>query len=187
MQVIYSLQRDGDRQQTWKLLLGHGRGDDVAATLNPAAGRGLTHLVRHGCALHQKVRGSGLGVAARLSDRVHVAAAHLVSGTVEPCTHVRFHTLLPLRAVSAGYWIGSGRRRSAERQGARGSCAPDVRYHSNRVEMISLLLAWLRNAYQRLSGSGVGEATRLTDRVHVAAAHLVSGRSLISSFWLHTG
>ena len=30
-----------------------GRGDDMASTLNPVAGRGLTHLVRLGCALHQ--------------------------------------------------------------------------------------------------------------------------------------
>ena len=30
-----------------------GRGDDAASILNPVAGRGLTHLVRLGCGLHQ--------------------------------------------------------------------------------------------------------------------------------------
>lgn len=87
LQVVYSLKHGDERQQTWKLLLGRGRGDDVAASLNPAAGRGLTHLVRHGCALHQRATGSGLGVAARLSDRVHAAAAQLVSGSFRDLPH----------------------------------------------------------------------------------------------------
>jgi hypothetical protein len=78
--VVYSLGAEADAQRKWKLLLGRGRGDNVAATLNPAAGRGLTHLLRHGCALHQRAAGSGVGVSLRGGGRLHAAAAHLVSG-----------------------------------------------------------------------------------------------------------
>jgi hypothetical protein len=85
--VIYSLGAEADAERKWKLLLGRGRGDDVAATLNPAAGRGLTHLTRHGCALHQRASGTGVGVSLRGGERLHAAAAHLVSGAdVRPCS-----------------------------------------------------------------------------------------------------
>lgn len=79
-QVIYSLHSSRERSSSLKLLLGAGRGDDVAGSLNPAAGRGLTHLTRFGAAPHQRVCGSGLGGAWRAGRRTHAAAAHLISG-----------------------------------------------------------------------------------------------------------
>ena len=42
------------------------RGQDVAYTLNPLAGQGLTSAVKHGNPLHQKVLGSVIGAAADL-------------------------------------------------------------------------------------------------------------------------
>ncbi len=45
-----------------------GRGDDAASTLNPVAGRGLTHLVRLGCALHQ------VRLVGRSDVATHIAA-----------------------------------------------------------------------------------------------------------------
>lgn len=129
--VVYSLKRGGERQQTWKLLLGRGRGDDVAATLNPAAGRGLTHLIRHGCALHQRVRGSGAGVAARLSERVHAAAVHLVSGQpgfddagvdAAPCGGTASSLAQATVAVSAACSVGL----AAVRQRRCGCGGPDL-------------------------------------------------------------
>ena len=50
-QVLYSL--TPARNMNVVLAPVGGRGDDAASTLNPVAGRGLTHLVRLGCALHQ--------------------------------------------------------------------------------------------------------------------------------------
>lgn len=55
----------------------------MAATLDPAAGRGLSHLTRHGCALHQRAAGSGVGLALCGGGRLHAAAAHLVSGILD--------------------------------------------------------------------------------------------------------
>jgi hypothetical protein len=68
------------RQHTsGKVVVGAGRGNDVAASLNPAAGRGLTHLLRCGSAPHQRVRGTGAGGTVRLAPRAHASAAHLVA------------------------------------------------------------------------------------------------------------
>ena len=50
-QMLYTL--SPARKLTIVLAPVGGRGDDVASTLNPVAGRGLTHLVRFGCGLHQ--------------------------------------------------------------------------------------------------------------------------------------
>ena len=66
------------------LVAGTGRGDDVAASLNPAAGRGLSHLVRFGSAPHQRARGSGGGGTVRLGQRVHASAAHLIDSGAPP-------------------------------------------------------------------------------------------------------
>ena len=51
VQVLYTL--TPARNVNVVLAAVGGRGDDAASTLNPVAGRGLTHLVRLGCALHQ--------------------------------------------------------------------------------------------------------------------------------------
>ncbi|CAK0740485.1 hypothetical protein CVIRNUC_001254 [Coccomyxa viridis] len=56
--------------------LWNGRGDDVAWTLHPQAGRGVSSLMRHGCALHRSCCGSGLGVKHRVGD-CYLSAAHL--------------------------------------------------------------------------------------------------------------
>lgn len=60
--------------------LAGGRGDDVAVTLNPVAGRGLTHLVRLGCSLHQACRGAGPGLSWRASRDATLAAAVMHGG-----------------------------------------------------------------------------------------------------------
>lgn len=40
-----------------------GRAQDIAYTLNPIAGQGLTNVVRHGCPIHQQNLGSLVGIA----------------------------------------------------------------------------------------------------------------------------
>lgn len=83
LQVVYAV---NSRQHTRGMVVaGAGRGDDVVASLNPAAGRGLTHLLRFGSAPHQRTRGSGVGGTLRLSPRVHASAAHLIdAGACRP-------------------------------------------------------------------------------------------------------
>jgi hypothetical protein len=102
--VVYSLGAEADAERKWKLLLGRGRGDDVAATLNPASGRGLSHLTRHGCALHQRAAGSGVSLALRGGGRLHAAAAHLVSGALSSLVQAPkcVYHLSMCRVVSAG-------------------------------------------------------------------------------------
>lgn len=62
------------------LALAGGRGDDVVVTLNPVAGRGLTHLVRLGSALHQACRGAGAGLSWRAPRDATLAAAVMHDG-----------------------------------------------------------------------------------------------------------
>ncbi|BDA48720.1 hypothetical protein COCOBI_12-4020 [Coccomyxa sp. Obi] len=54
----------------------NGRGDDVAATLNPQAGRGVTPLMRRGCTIHQKAAGEGLGFRFKGEDFT-ISGGHL--------------------------------------------------------------------------------------------------------------
>ncbi len=101
-QVIYSLRSSRELSNSLKLLLGAGRGDDVAGSLNSAAGRGLTHLTRFGAAPHQRVCGSGLGGAWSAGHRTHAAAAHLISGQRLPeslCLQQHSHRRLHLQAA----------------------------------------------------------------------------------------
>jgi len=78
VQVLYTLDPNTD----WKvaLALAGGRGDDVAVTLNPVAGRGLTHLVRLGCSLHQACQGVGPGFSWRATEDATLAALVLHDG-----------------------------------------------------------------------------------------------------------
>ena len=103
--MVYSLAAEADAERKWKLLLGRGRGDDVAATLNPAAGRGLTHLLRHGCALHQRAAGSGVGLALRGGGQLHAAAAHLVSGALLSVIRSFNYLLACIICRCVGYYL----------------------------------------------------------------------------------
>ena len=78
-QVLYTL--SPNRDWNLALALAGGRGDDVAVTLNPVAGRGLTHLVRLGCDMHQACKGIGPGLAWRASRDTTLAAAVMHDGT----------------------------------------------------------------------------------------------------------
>ena len=74
------------------------RGDDVAPTLNPVAGAGLTAASRHGCALH--ARAAGAAVAARWrGPRVGAVAARFAPGAARP--DVAATTLLQVDAALA--------------------------------------------------------------------------------------
>ena len=77
-QVLCTLAPHRDLQLA--LALAGGRGDDVAVTLNPVAGRGLTALVRHGCALHQACQGAGAGFSWRAAQDATLAAVLLHDG-----------------------------------------------------------------------------------------------------------
>lgn len=82
-QVMYAI--NSGQHTSGKLVVGRGRGDDVVSSLNPVAGRGLTHLLRFGSAVHQRVSGSGVGGTLRLHSRCHASCAHMISdGAGEP-------------------------------------------------------------------------------------------------------
>ena len=76
--MLYTLAPHRD----WKVgfAFAGGRGDDVAVTLNPVAGRGLTHLVRLGCSLHQACQGIGPGFSWRASQDATLAGAVMHNG-----------------------------------------------------------------------------------------------------------
>ena len=85
LQVVYAV--NSWQHTRGMVVAGAGRGDEVVPSLNPAAGRGLTHLLRFGSAPHQRARGSGVGGTLRLSPRLHASAAHLVDAGARrpPC------------------------------------------------------------------------------------------------------
>lgn len=67
-----------------KLIVG-GTAGDIAATLNPAAGRGLSQLLRAGCSIHQRCCGTGVGAVVRIASRIHAAAVQLVDSGTRSC------------------------------------------------------------------------------------------------------
>lgn len=116
-QVAYTFNH---RQHTSGKVMVGGSAADVAATLNPVSGRGLSHLIRTGCVLHQRCRGTGGGVTLRLGSRIHAAAAHFLDAGRHPplptftlgCLLQRYRypvveqaslPMLPLHQVSAAH------------------------------------------------------------------------------------
>ena len=83
------------------------RGQDVAYTLNPLAGQGLTSSVKHGNPLHQKLLGSVIGAAADLK-RAWLSLGYFSQtgedGTVQD-TILAQAVIAPIPAISLGVTV----------------------------------------------------------------------------------